>query len=595
VLAKKGDPIAERPLQQGGVYDLPFGLTQQLGLYRSYAFEDGEPLFYACAGVECAGRDLLPPDEMTWTIDPETADDEGDSQVARLEKEPGPTADRPSDPEAGWYLRGIRMTTKPDGTPRVANGVLELHGSSENHQAIVTTRIVKPEHLGEQTDGYPVSYGDNEYSLEEIVIRHADTYGIPPHYLMSQVAKEASKTSSKPLRLNPYSYRYEPYGFDFRFISGDEAECCRGTTHSLLDDPDTESHQGQPFHRAGLPSQASKIEVLPFSTDFGDVIPLRAYGAKVTPVGSLPTATLQIANVTGPIQWNVRLYDPTEALTFSRTRPGKALSLANAFTVDCYRGIITLGEPVNDAAHLRVDYTPVVVRRENVGEFPHFGNALATAPSTAEINQHGPNQITPPVDPHTTIAQWATGRPCNMTLTQKISRYNDSFTPEESCALLTEDPSFGLQGQYYGGASFGLLQVWPANAATTIRSAPAAKQEALWEIFNPLAEPGTKLFDPDIGVRFGAATDRYIDVRDENDSHQSFEGACPSDSMTPPSTACTWERWWARRFTAFNMGSDPGECDPKKPECYTKTKFTEYGRAIVTGAAAFAPVPPPTQ
>jgi hypothetical protein len=64
VLAKKGDPVAERPVEQSCTADVLFGLTARLGVYRSVAFGHDEPLHYAFVGEGCRNAPLLPPDEV---------------------------------------------------------------------------------------------------------------------------------------------------------------------------------------------------------------------------------------------------------------------------------------------------------------------------------------------------------------------------------------------------------------------------------------------------------------------------------------------------------------------------------------------------
>ncbi len=212
----------------------------------------------------------------------------------------------------------------------------------------------------------------------------------------------------------------------------------------------------------------------------------------------------------------------------------------------------------------------------------NFGLALQSpfAMSTTGINNHGPNVVTPPSNSRTTIFTWADGRPCDQTLTQSITKYGFSdLTQYESCSLLTEDPSFDIQGQWYGGASFGLLQVWPGNATDLLRRGlPSDKRATLRAVYDPLTEPGTKLFDPNVGVEFGAAADSAVDVLAEREK-QSYEDQCTSEPATAPFNACTWSRLWARRFAAFNVGSDG-----------SGRAYNTYGRWIVDNAGQFVPV-----
>ena len=509
-----------------------------------------------------------------------------------MEREPGP------DPEAGWYLRGIRMTmdgagapmTWSDGTARAPEGRLTVKATSPTLADLATARVAvaRPARLGDRTDGYPVCHTPGVL-LEPLVIDLADTYGIPPHYLMSQVHKEAMKGSNGCL--NEYSYRYEPIGFDFTSIVGDgQGVAYGGVRYFYMTD--------QAFLRSGLVGVTGLPEVVPREA-IGEPKPARVPSAELTPVGATPTATFAIAGFQGPAYWDVEVYDQANpTITFSRVSPGEPPSGPTEFTVDCRAGRITFGAPGSDWQTLRASYGPLLLLRpsQTPGGFgaaldgPHFVD-------TATIIQRGPNQVTPPAQPTTTMAAWAAARICpSQVLTQSITRYGRSFAPAQACNLLQEDPSFELQGQWYGGASFGLLQVWPANAATTINHAASPEKKTyLRNLYNPLTEPGTKLFIPAIGVEFGAAADVYLDVRGEVKSDANkvwpYEGACASDDTAWPRTQCTWQRWWARRFAAFNRGSDDRDCLPNGDQC-DWSEFSNYGAAIVQRSSDFLPMVP---
>ena len=603
--------VAKTVTRWGDTYLVPFGLTLPLRVYQSLAFNHlvTPPRHYICSppAGDCPLLENLLRDpasvQMTITL-PAGADAEGERQLARMELEPGPQ------PEAGWYLRGIRMTmdgagapmTWSDGTARAPEGRLTVKATSPTLAELATARVAvtPPARLGERTDGYPVCHTPN-LLLEPLVISIADKYGIPPHYLMSQVHKEAMKGSNGCL--NEYSYRYEPYGFDFTFISGDEPDACENNAHKLLQAPNGTTFVGHPFFAQGLSNGQSpdQVEVKPASYCGNPVTP-RTLNKTLVPVGAYPTAKFTIADFPGSVHWNVRIRDHQNNEPFLRNRPGSPLT-TNEYRVDCRSGLVTFGRPLAqaEAEVLRVDFTPtVVVRRPRP---TGFGAALASpfAVTTAEINQRGPNLVTPPNNPATTISAWAAPRLCaDEVLTQSIRRYDfgsdevAALSAWESCMLIKEDPSFDVQGQWYGGASFGLLQVWPANAASTIRSAAPDKGPLLRALYDPLTEPGTKLFIPAIGVEFGAAADVYITVRGEVKSDENkvwpYEGACASDDTAWPRTQCTWQRWWARRFAAFNRGSDDGNCKPNGNDCDV-SEFVNYGLRIVEGSVQFVPAP----
>jgi hypothetical protein len=121
--------------------------------------------------------------------------------------------------------------------------------------------------------------------------------------------------------------------------------------------------------------------------------------------------------------------------------------------------------------------------------------------------------------------------------------------------------------------------VWPANAAYVLERAATAVAGRLRALYDPLIEPGTKLFDPELGVRFGAVWDSELAtiVLDEG-GHRSFEATCDPEPQTPPFRECTWRRKWARVFAAFNDGQDG-----------SKDRLERYGNRVVERSARFSP------
>jgi hypothetical protein len=586
------------------------GLTMPIKMYRSTRLSDGSFLAaYVCSVNDC-GTDLIDDQQLTYpgfAFQPATVSDEGDDQIARIEQEPGPTPSRLDDPPAGWYLRGIRMTTKVDGSDRVEGGKFKLQVTAAGSSDSVEVKVIRPWHLGAQTDGYPVTYKvdgvDTDFLLEDVIVKYADLYGIPPHYLMSQLTKEAARvTKHGELRYNPYSYRYEPWAFDFLNIVGDVPfpNCCWAGQHKVLQDPAPAYEWGFPFFRSALPG--GLVEYLPEAT--GGDSPPGPLIRGLSPIGDYPTAEFHIDDLTGPIRWQVSVVDLSGGPTLSQAMPGHSPAPGEYAVVDYSTGVVQFGEPLDAGVQLQATMTPVGRLTSSAAG---LGSALASATSLDDILENaGTNEVLPPAeaDRDQTILGWAVSRPtCGTnTLVQNIHRYGIDFlaVTEDNCALLRTDLSFDLQGQWYAGASLGMLQVWPANAQTTIQNAPTSpvdRRAELRSVFNPLREPGTKLFHPDLGTRFGAAGDVYVDVRSEavpTEPPGVYPAACTAPVTSSPFNSCTWGRWWARKFAAFRRGHDDSDCQPNGQDCEPGV-LRDYGRPIVENASTFAPQPPPLQ
>lgn len=176
------------------------------------------------------------------------------------------------------------------------------------------------------------------------------------------------------------------------------------------------------------------------------------------------------------------------------------------------------------------------------------------------------------------------GRTVGNTLTQQISRYGRLWSLTQSFHLLQEDRSFSVPGQWYGGASFGILQIWPANADFLIQTSGLGSQ--LRGLYDPRKDPATALFDPNVALRFGGAADTKLRVRDETKQPYAYEQtqACSHDTQSPPFNECTWARFWARRMAAFNRGSDDVSGSSPRP-------FTNYGSPIIANSVSYLPQP----
>jgi hypothetical protein len=594
-------PVASTRTSSGVDYSMVLGLTTRMRVYRfDLPAPFNQPVFFACNpdSGDCPQDQsrFVADDQITsWTLTPSNVEPEGPDQLARMESEPGP------DPASGWYLRAIRATTvcadmalpEPQRRKRGNNGTISVAASVPGGATFEQKlEIVCPTRLGSQTDGYPVEYpAGTSQSLLTLIVDIADRYAIPPQFLMSQTNQEASKISTTPLRLNAFSYRYEPYAFDFKFISGDEPDCCESNGHKLLQAP-TGNLTGYPFFVQGLSNGATpdEVEVKPYSGG-GDSVTPRVFNKTLIPASAYPTALYDIAEFPGAIHWNVAIHDAQNQPAFEHSDPGQISLPQDEFKVDCRTGRIVLGRAIDkaEAEALLVDFTPSVVVR--MSRPAGFAAALGSAPTTAEIIQRCPACVTPPDQLHTKISDWARLRGCSGVLTQAIERYGRPFTPYESCFLLSDDPSFDIQGQWYGGASFGLFQMWPARARDVIRMVNeknGAEGAELLALYKPLTEPGNKLFDPRTAVRFGAAGDVYATVRAEDSANiKPYEGTCAAEARTPPFNDCTWRRWWARRFAAYNRGHDSLGSLPGTGQA----QFVGYGLPIVNGGAAFVPQP----
>jgi hypothetical protein len=488
----------------------------------------------------------------------------------RLEYEPGPT------PPLGWYLRAVRTTTGNQQSTLV-NGVVSVDfatvaGMTAGKTDKAYISAVRPSYLGTRVDHYPLSWNGGTVSLEDIVLRNADANGIPPQFLMSHIAHEAWPASIPPNSWNTYAYRYEPYAFDFLYITGDGPLCCYNGTHLFLD-------SSQPFLVTGLIGNTAVFR----PASGVDAVPDVVADAVLDVVSGSPNQLRIKAGPNGPpVEWNVQIDDtaPT-GLTYTRVAPGANPQAETEFTVDCRSGLITFGAEPPDSQYLRVTYRPA---RNVTVVAGALGSALGGAPSTDQIRSGCINcPSIPPTGgtmPQLSISGWARAGCNGSSLTQDVARYGMPFTTaQQKCALLSEDPSFDVQAQWYAAASFGLMQMWPANAETLIRH--SNQSSVLRALFNPRTTPGSALFDPTIGVAFGAAADGNASVRTEIDpTVYSYEPTCPVASQTTVN-ACTWNRYWARVFTSYKTGND-------NPSAST---FTGYGWPIVVGGDTYVPVP----
>ncbi|MCC6129850.1 MAG: hypothetical protein IT186_07965 [Acidobacteria bacterium] len=279
------------------------------------------------------------------------------------------------------------------------------------------------------------------------------------------------------------------------------------------------------------------------------------------------------------------MLDGYSGIRYVQVEPGFVGPLAPLqFRYDARTGALVLGDTPQHPGLLSLFYRPFrPVRRTPP---PGFGGSLAGAVSTAEIAAKCPTcEILPPGMALSTISSWASTRAnASHALTQTIRRYDTDYPPQMAWELMKEDPSFDIQGQWYAGASFGLLQLWTAKAVEVINRLPASRRPDMYFLYDPFVEPATKLFDPRVSVEFAAAADRYANLqrpREEQEPY-GFERLCIMTEIAGLAfpNDCSWLRLWERRLRNYNGGLD-GETSP---EVHVK-----YAQRITTKASALQP------
>ncbi|MCC6129411.1 MAG: hypothetical protein IT186_05745 [Acidobacteria bacterium] len=329
---------------------------------------------------------------------------------------------------AEFRLRAIGLTISRDGQPRIRDGAVRigLTGTSEGIASYATAlvKVLAPASFGGRTDGFRLSppYPGAPDRLHELVVDASDKYGIPPQILLAQVTKEAIPIPGPPTAYNPFSYRYEPYGFDFLYLTGDGDVVRNGTTRKLL-------ANDHPFKTNGILAPSGGVETLPSN---GVDPPETPEEVMVTPepIGSPPFRQYRIpaSAAPPPMYWKVDLLDGYAGIRYEQVDPGFAGELApRQFRVDARAGTIVLGDTPQHPELLTLFYRPF--RRMTRTATPGFGGSLASAPSTAEIVAKCPTcEVLPPETSESTISVWAATRTsASHTLTQRIQRYGRDY------------------------------------------------------------------------------------------------------------------------------------------------------------------------
>lgn len=548
----------------GGVLRFPVGLKLPLTLYRSFTFSSRQARYDLCSpqGGRPCGTDIIDPTSVTWRVEPIGVDVEGDTQIARLEVERN--ASPPQE-----FVRGIRIST---GKAWVPGGVITVSASTGLQEvASAPVQVARPDSLGTYAD-ITRDYEGTPVDLKKLIIDTADQYGIPPHYLAAQMYAESS--------FNPYAYRYEPTSQDFKLLVGDWKDTVVGSVRWLYSPSASYSRLGIRRGNAAefLPSQTAPPDSLtPGTARIPGQEPPAIETFTFTADGS--STSYQVAGLNGDkIQLGVDV-----------RRPGAVLrEFAQDLLADCAGDALTLSEFCvdGDAGSLRFGLPPVgqqVVsfRRVKVlrdlpppGDFGSLiGGAAEQQAAIDRIRLKNPlANVRPPASLSTTIRQWAIQRGTNPLLNNDLERWGELFSDSDLFTLIKRDPSFEVQGQWFGAASYGLLQLLPETVQTLYRNRAALSSGDAEFLRNTYYDPMTqnplgRLFDPTNCVPMGAE----ILVR----ARVITEDQDPDPACTHKRNECTWRNIWSSRLCRFNTGGE-GPC--------------MYGNKIVFGADAKPPL-----
>ncbi len=523
---------------------IPSGLRVALTLYQGTKFGDGTPYYFLADPSfvgPILGERLDPSPPVTWSIDPPAAAQEGTGQIARIEIEP---AEGQTPVQA--YLRGIRISTGEGTLP--ATKLVVTAVAPGNVKASVGIRIARPAALGAHTEIFR-DYEGVPVDLKKLIIDTADRYGIPPHYLAAQMYAESA--------FNPYSYRYEATSWDFKVLVGDWHQAVVGGVRQLYAGTAAFSKLGIRRGTAAefLPSQTAPPDSLTPGTARipGQEPPaIESY----TFVADGSSTSYQVPGLNGDkIQLGVDV-----------RRPGAVLrEFAQDLLADCAGDALTLSEFCvdGDAGTLRFGLPPVgqqVVsfRRVKVlrdlpppGDFGSLiGGAAEQQAAIDKIRLKNPlENIRPPASLSMTIRQWAIQRGTNPLAGNTLARWGETFKDANLFTLIKRDPSFEVQGQWFGAASYGLLQVLPETVRTLYgnREALSAADAAFLRTtyYDPMTQsPLERLFDPANCVPLGAEIDvRARVISEDQDPDCAYKR-----------NECTWRNNWGRRFCRFNTG-----------------------------------------
>jgi hypothetical protein len=600
--------VARAATKSGDTYSVALGLTLPLRVYRGFGIPgagqaNSRPFLCSPASVpsDCpSGESAFVPLNQVDDMSLLEGNAEGPDQVARLENEPGP-----DNPPEGWYLRAIRTTVKPDGTPatkadgtpRVTGGKLTITAQMGALSAVATAKITRPSTLG--CCGQPgctkmcrTFYAADRVDFEDIdlvdlVIREADANGMPPQYLMAQAVREAGPDPGDPRYANSYAFRYEATSRDFKQLSGDWDTAPRepGTVEDgvrrLLD-------RTFAYFRLGQTRSDATIQYLPCVTAGGAACiasePLPVW----EPSSVVPTSTQNVFGMLGVGSDQIRIRLAVNVFT----PPGTPEFLQN-FIADCAAGApIAENEycVAADAGTIRFGSppaTPISAQFKRLGDVTTtatgFGELIANDldASIKLVCDNNDVKSSVPCDAgksalskNTTIRQWAKARaPFNpIADTNSLTRYGLPFSGSSLFALIKNDPSFEVQTNWFASASYGIMQLVPDDLRDKIsRLVPADQRQRLWDLYDPFGHnPVDRLFDPTKSVKFGALEDIFVTVAQERDD----------SSCAVKFTQCTWDRLWARRLCVFNIGS---------PNSERRENGCPYSDEILERAPGFAP------
>ena len=550
----------------GGVFRFPVGLKLPLTLYRSLTFYSRQARYDLCSpqgGPPC-GADIIDPTSVAWRVEPIGVDGEGDTQIARMEVERG--TNPPQE-----FVRGIRISTGKAWVPGGVITVSALAGLQKVASAPV--QVARPDSLGTYAD-ITRDYEGTPVDLKKLIIDTADQYGIPPHYLAAQMYAE-----SYPI-FNPYTYRYEATSRDFKQLVGDWSETVTAGARRLL-------QSSTAFPRLGVRSGGT-AEVLPCQTAPAhslnqgtpcipgqeppaiETFTFTADGTSTSyPIGGLGGDKIQLGvDVRRP---DALLPDFTQNVLADCVNDVLVFS---TFCVDGDAGALRFGLP--PVGQQVVSFRRVKVLRDlpvpaDFGSL--IGGAAQQQAAIDKIRLKNPSaNVRPPASLNTTIRQWAIQRGANALASNSLERWGDTFWDSDLFTLIKRDPSFEVQGQWFGAASYGLLQVLPDDVRANLENravfSAADAQFLRTTYYDPMTQnPLERLFDPANCVPLGAAIDVTALVISEDQD--------PDPTCTHKRNECTWRNIWSRRFCRFNTGGQ-GPC--------------MYGNKIVFGADAKPPL-----
>ena len=548
----------------GGVFRFPVGLRLPLTLYRSFTFYSRQARYDLCSpqGGRPCGTDIIDPTSVTWRVEPIGVDVEGDTQIARLEVE------RNTSPPQE-FVRGIRIST---GKAWVPGGVIAVSASTGLQEvASAPVQVARPDALGTYAD-ITRDYEGTPVDLKKLIIDTADQNGIPPHYLAAQMYAESS--------FKPYAYRYEPTSQDFKLLVGDWHQTVDGGVRRLYS-------ATAAFSKLGI-RRGTVAEFLPSQTAPPDSLTPGTASIPGQEPPAIETFTF-VADGSSTSYQVAGLNGDKMQLGVDVRRPGAVLrEFAQDLLADCAGDALTLSEFCvdGDAGTLRFGLPPVgeqVVsfRRVKVlrdvpppGDFGSLiGGAAEQQAAIDKIRlRNPPANVRPPASLSTTIRQWAIQRGTNPLLNNKLERWGELFSDSDLFTLIKRDPSFEVQGQWFGAASYGLLQVIPETVQSLYRNRAALSAGDAEFLRNTYYDPMTqnplgRLFDPANCVPMGAEILVRARVKTEDQD--------PDPACTHKRNECTWRNIWSSRLCRFNTGGE-GPC--------------MYGNRIVFGADAEPPL-----